>query len=66
LTDRIAVLKDLAAVSVGQVGAWLPYGVLADAYDDLADLYVSQGKSTLANEARQQAIEARETAPRIR
>lgn len=66
LTDRIAVLKDLAALSDGLAGAWVPYGVLADTYDALADLYASQGKSTLANQARHTAEEIRETVPRTR
>ncbi len=64
LIDRIVVLEDLAAISADRQEAWLRYGVLADAYDALADLYASHGESVLASEYRTKAEEAREAAPR--
>jgi hypothetical protein len=63
LTERIAVLQDLVTISGGSQETALRYGVLADTYDALADVYASQGEFTLADEARRHAKEARETAP---
>jgi 4-amino-4-deoxy-L-arabinose transferase-like glycosyltransferase len=61
--DRIAVLEELAQNSAGKGEAWQRYGLLADAYLALADLYASRGEATLAAEYRQRAEETRAAAP---
>jgi 4-amino-4-deoxy-L-arabinose transferase-like glycosyltransferase len=63
LKDQILVLEDLVQGPAGAYGRWVRYGILADAYQALGDLYASQGNSTLAVENWHKAEQAREAAP---
>lgn len=63
LLDQASLLKRMAEVSEGKNEAWQRYSLLAGAYQDLSELYDSQGESGLAEEYRNRAQEARETAP---
>jgi len=63
LKDRIAVLAELAQGSVGKSEAWQRYGLLADAYLEMADLYAGRNEDTLAAEYRQKAEKTRAAHP---
>jgi hypothetical protein len=63
LKDRIPVLEALARVSTGKQEAWLRYDILATTYESLAKLYADRGESSLAEEYRGRARDARATAP---
>ncbi len=63
LQDRIAVLEDLAQNSAGKAEAWQRYGLLADAYQALGDLYAGRGDAARAAECRDKADRIRATAP---
>jgi hypothetical protein len=63
LQERVGILADLAAGSSGNYEAWQRYGLLADAYEALADLYAGRGEDGLAGTYRLKAEEARATAP---
>jgi 4-amino-4-deoxy-L-arabinose transferase-like glycosyltransferase len=63
LKDRIAVLQELVQGPAGAYGRWVRYGILADAYQALGDLYASQGESSLAAEYWSKAEETRAAAP---
>ena len=64
LQDRATILAELAEVSADDQEAWLRYEALAETYDSLAALYDDHGETTLADEYRLKAEEARATAPR--
>lgn len=63
LLDRASLLKRMAEVSEGRSEAWQRYGLLADAYQALSELYDSRGESGLAQEYQNRAQEAAETVP---
>jgi hypothetical protein len=63
LKDRITVVEDLAQGPAGQYGEWVRYGILADLYQSLGDLYASQGEDTLAAESWDKAEAIRAAAP---
>jgi hypothetical protein len=63
LTDRIATLEELARGSAGKSEAWQRYGLLADAYLELADLYAGRGEDALAAQYTEKAEHARAAHP---
>ena len=63
LKDRIIALDELVRGPAGKHGKWVRYGILADAYQALGDLYASQGQTTLAAENWTKAEETRAEAP---
>jgi hypothetical protein len=63
LKDRIAVVEALVQGPAGQYGEWVRYGILADLYQALGDLYASQGEDTLAAESWDKAEAIRAAAP---
>jgi 4-amino-4-deoxy-L-arabinose transferase-like glycosyltransferase len=63
LLDRVVVLQALAERSGGKSEAWQRYGVLADSYAELAELYAARGETSLAAEYLQQEEQARAAAP---
>jgi hypothetical protein len=63
LKDRIAALEELVQGPAGKHGKWVRYGILADTYQSLGDLYAGQGNTTLAEEHWSKAEETRAQAP---
>ncbi len=63
LQDRILALQELVQGPAGKHGKWVRYGILADAYQALGDLYASQGDAALAAENWTKAEETRAEAP---
>jgi hypothetical protein len=63
LKKHIAVLEELAQGSAGKGEAWQRFGLLADAYLKLADLYASRMEDNLAAEYRRKAEDARAANP---
>jgi hypothetical protein len=63
LKDRIAVLEELARNSAGEGEARMRYGLLADSYLEMADLYASRNEHTLSMEYRQMATTIRAAHP---
>jgi hypothetical protein len=63
LRDQIEALEELVQGPAGAYGRWVRYGILADTYQALGDLYAGQGNSALAGEYRDNAEQAREAAP---
>ena len=63
LKDRILALQALVLGPAGQHGKWVRYGILADAYQALGDLYASRGDAALAAESWNKAEETRAEAP---
>ncbi len=63
LKDRVLALKELVQGPAGQHGNWVRYGILADAYQALGDLYASQGDAIQAAENWTKAEETRAEAP---
>jgi hypothetical protein len=63
LKDRITALDELVQGPAGQHGKWVRYGILADAYQALGDLYADQGNDALATEYWSKAEETRAAAP---
>ena len=63
LKDRVLALEELVRGPAGKHGKWVRYGILADAYQALGDLYASQGNATLATESWNKAEETRAEAP---
>jgi hypothetical protein len=63
LKDRILALEELVRGPAGKHGKWVRYGILADTYQALGDLYASQGEAALAAENWNKAEETRAQAP---
>jgi hypothetical protein len=63
LKDRIVVLEDLVEGPAGAHGRWVRYGILADTYQALGDLYADRGESARAEEYWDKAEETRAAAP---
>lgn len=63
LKDRVGLLEELAVVSADDQEAWFRYGVLADVYQSLSQLYDERGEAALAAVYQKKAEEARATAP---
>jgi hypothetical protein len=63
LKDQIAALEHLARDSAGASEAYQRYGLLADAYEQLADFYAARGEYSLAGTYNQKADEVRAANP---
>jgi hypothetical protein len=64
LKERSATLEALAQDSVDRNELWQRYGLLADGYLELADLYAGRGEDALATRYRRQAEQVRAAHPR--
>jgi hypothetical protein len=63
LKDRVVALEQLVQGPAGKHGRWVRYGILADTYQALGDLYADQGNTSLAEENWLKAEETRAKAP---
>jgi len=63
LKECIATIEALAQDSVDRNEFWQRYGLLADGYLELADLYAGRGEDALATQYRRQAEQIRAAHP---